>query len=120
MRNVRCHLQFALISGDDLDNILHNNEASSSSSATTVTKGSATIAEEHDQDRASMNCEAKKRREKRNGRKKSFPLVILSRLAFDFRTAVKTVRKNFPVSSYSSSDDEDDEENFFDADETIE
>jgi len=38
-------------------------------------------------------------------------------IALDFRTAVKTVRKNFPVSSYSSSDDDDD---FYDADDTIE
>jgi hypothetical protein len=30
---------------------------------------------------------------------------------------VKTVRKNFPVSSYSSSDDDDD---FYDADEAME
>lgn len=41
--------------------------------------------------------------------------VFLS--ALNFRTAVKAVRKNFPVSSYSSSDDDDD---FFDADETME
>ena len=38
------------------------------------------------------------------------------RIALDFRTAVKTVRKNFPVSSYSSSDDDD----FYDADEAME
>jgi hypothetical protein len=38
-------------------------------------------------------------------------------LALDFRTAAKAVRKNFPVSSYSSSDDDDD---FYDADETME
>ena len=45
-------------------------------------------------------------------------------LALDFRTAVKTVRKTFPVSSYSSSDndddDDDDDDNFYDADDTIE
>ena len=38
----------------------------------------------------------------------------------DYRTAVKAVRKNFPVSSYSSSDNDDDDENFYDADETME
>jgi hypothetical protein len=49
-----------------------------------------------------------------------FIRLHFSILAMDFRTAVKTVRKNFPVSSYSSSDDDDDDDNFFDADETIE
>ena len=44
-------------------------------------------------------------------------LTVFFYLALDFRTAVKTVRKNFPVSSYSSSDDDDD---FYDADETME
>ncbi|CAF3889287.1 unnamed protein product, partial [Rotaria magnacalcarata] len=36
--------------------------------------------------------------------------------SLDFRTAVKAVRKNFPVSSYSSSDDDGD---FYDVDETM-
>ncbi|CAF0802555.1 unnamed protein product [Rotaria sordida] len=36
--------------------------------------------------------------------------------SLDFHTAAKTVRKNFPVSSYSSSDDDDD---FYDADESV-
>lgn len=48
---------------------------------------------------------------------KIFRLNSFVLLALDFRTAVKTVRKNFPVSSYSSSDDDDD---FYDADDTIE
>ncbi|CAF1606118.1 unnamed protein product [Rotaria sp. Silwood1] len=36
--------------------------------------------------------------------------------SLDFHTAVKTVRKKFPISSYSSSDDDND---FYDADESI-
>jgi hypothetical protein len=38
-------------------------------------------------------------------------------IALDFHTAVQTVRKKFPISSYSSSDDDND---FYDADETVE
>lgn len=37
----------------------------------------------------------------------------------DFHTAVKTVRKNFLVSSYSSGDDDNDDD-YFDADDTVE
>jgi hypothetical protein len=37
-------------------------------------------------------------------------------IALDFHTAAKTVRKKFPVQSYSSSDDDGD---FYDVDESI-
>jgi hypothetical protein len=70
------------------DKFLHNNEASSNPFQTTVRDGSR---EGNNQDRTSIGT-------------------------LDFRTAVKTVRKNFPVSSYSSSDDDDD---FYDADESM-
>lgn len=91
-----------------LDKILHNNEASSNLTQSTIRSGSI---DDRDQDRASIGCNL-------------FYLYLIniikwssSVLALDFRTAVKTVRKNFPVSSYSSSDDDDD---FYDADETME
>ncbi|CAF0754488.1 unnamed protein product [Adineta ricciae] len=69
------------------DKILNNNEASSSTVQSGVRGG---LTDDNDIDRTSIG-------------------------SLDFRTAVKTVRKNFPVSSYSSSDDDD----FYDADEAM-
>ncbi|CAF2741450.1 unnamed protein product [Rotaria sp. Silwood2] len=71
------------------DKILHNNAASSNVNKFTVDHESI---DGHHQGNASIG-------------------------SLDFHTAVKTVRKNFPVSSYSSSDDDDDD--FYDADETM-
>ncbi|CAF0724890.1 unnamed protein product [Adineta steineri] len=70
------------------DKFLNNNEASSATAHSNV-RGASN--EENDPERTSLG-------------------------SLDFRTAVKTVRKNFPVSSYSSSDDDDD---FYDADEAM-
>lgn len=93
---------------DCLDKILHNNEAALNQSHTTV-RGS--MNDENDQDRVSIGCNSSCFLSRDNH---CHYLPFSS--ALDFRTAVKTVRKNFPVSSYSSSDDDDD---FYDADETI-
>ncbi|CAF3722782.1 unnamed protein product [Rotaria sp. Silwood1] len=73
----------------DLDKILRNNAGSSNIIKSNVNRE---LIEDHSQDNASIE-------------------------SLDFHTAAKTVRKNFPVSSYSSSDDDDD---FYDADETME
>ncbi|CAF4976306.1 unnamed protein product, partial [Rotaria sp. Silwood1] len=71
-----------------LDKILRNNAGSSNIIKSNVNRE---LIEDHSQDNASIE-------------------------SLDFHTAAKTVRKNFPVSSYSSSDDDDD---FYDADETM-
>ena len=87
--------------------MFHNNEAASNQSHTTI-RGN--MNDENDQDRVSIGCNAFSRDD--------YCHCLSFSLALNFRTAVKAVRKNFPVSSYSSSDDDDDD--FYDADETME
>lgn len=89
-----------------LDTILNNNEASSSAGQASARAGSV---EDNELDRTSIGC-------KISFEHLTFKSCFFLWLALDFRTAVKTVRKNFPVSSYSSSDDDD----FYDADEAME
>lgn len=89
------------------DKILHHNDIASGRFHTTSDDGTY---DNHDHDNASIG-----------GNYYTFYVdkilmyyFFYVKVALDFHTAVKVVRKNFPVSSYSSSDDDAD---FYDADE---